>query len=70
MSSSSKALETRDNGLLASRLKFGEATLTLGVVDDLFSTGATKSRGLALSIPSIIARSSASRYAVYIMLCF
>lgn len=70
MSSSSKARDTRDNDLLASPLKFGEADLALGVVNDRLSTGATKSTGLVLSVPSIIARSSMSRYAVYIMLCF
>ena len=48
VSSSSKARDTRDNDLPVSLLKFGEAALTLGAVDDLFSTGATKSTGLVL----------------------
>ena len=69
VSSSSKARDTRDNDLLVSLVKLGEAVLTLGIVDDLFGTGVTKSTGLVLSVPSIIARSSTSRYAVYII-CF
>lgn len=70
VSSNSKARDTRDIDLLVSLLKFGGAALTLAIVDDLFSTGATKSTGAVLSVPSIIARSSTSRYAVYIMLSF
>lgn len=64
VSSSSKARDTRDIDLLVSLLKFGGAALPLAIVDDLFSTGATKSTGAVLSAPSTIARSLTSRYAV------
>lgn len=64
VSSNSNARDTRDIDLLLSLLKFGGAALMLAVVDDLDSAGATKSTGAVLSVPSIIARSSTSRYAV------
>lgn len=67
--SSSRARDIRGIETLLSLLGLGEVVLKFGKVSDVWSTGATKSTGFVLLLPPMTARSSTSRYAVYIMLC-